>query len=156
MARSAPSRRSSTSSGPGAAAEIRNGASISAAVIGALDPPKLGPSECGDEGHDMRTSSEVRSAVLGAFFHEQDAGRPAVVCYTAGVSAWRARFPDQPGRYAAKHAVTLMLDATMRFAGPRTTAEKVRSQGPSRDGAAGREWREGATRAIENRHRAEV
>jgi hypothetical protein len=91
----------------------------------------------------MKTSSEVRDAVLGAFFHERDAGRPAVACYAAGVSAWRTRFPDQHGRYAAKHAVALILDATMQLRAPeprpRKSAVKVTEHA-----------------AIEHEHRAEV
>jgi hypothetical protein len=100
----------------------------------------------------MRTSSEVRNAVLGAFFRERDAGRPAVDCYTAGVSAWRTRFPDQQGRYAAKHAVTLMLNATMQL--------RVAEPRPTRSAAAivrrAEDVVEAPSEASEHEHRAEV
>ena len=100
----------------------------------------------------MRTSSEVRNAVLAAFFNGRDAGRPAVDCYAAGVSAWRTRFPDHDGRYAAKHAVTLMLDATMqlRVAEPRPTRSAAAIMRRAEDAA------EAPSEAIEHEHRAEV
>jgi hypothetical protein len=106
----------------------------------------------------MRTSSEVRNAVLGAFFHEREAGRPAVGCYTAGVSAWRTRFPDHQGRYAAKHAVTLMLDATMQLRVPEprprrsavTDAEHAAMVRPAADVA------KALREAIENEHRTKT
>ena len=106
----------------------------------------------------MRTSSEVRNAVLGAFFHERDAGRTAVDCYTAGVSAWRTRFPDQQGRYAAKHAVALILDATMQLRVPeprprRSAVKDARHVAMVRPA----EYVAKALReAIENEHRGEV
>jgi hypothetical protein len=51
------------------------------------------------------------SAVLEAFDAAQAAHLPSVVCYRAGVDAWRRAHPDQRPEYAAKQAVDVILAA---------------------------------------------
>ena len=42
----------------------------------------------------------------------KNAGLPPVECYRAGVAAWKRFYPDQAPEYAAKRAVSLILEET--------------------------------------------
>ncbi len=53
------------------------------------------------------------SAVLEAFDAAQAARLLPVICYRAGVEAWRRAHPDQRPEYAAKQAVAVILSATV-------------------------------------------
>lgn len=59
----------------------------------------------------MTIDPQTREAVLAAFNEARSAGRGPADCYRAGVLAWRERHPDQAPDYAAKQAVTIMLEA---------------------------------------------
>jgi hypothetical protein len=51
------------------------------------------------------------SAVLEAFDAAQAAHLPPVICYRAGIEAWRRAHPDQRPEYARKKAVDVILTA---------------------------------------------
>src|SRR6266550_5332521 len=51
------------------------------------------------------------SAVLEAFDAAQAAHLPPVVCYRAGIEAWRRAHPDQRPEYVTKKAVDVILAA---------------------------------------------
>jgi hypothetical protein len=53
------------------------------------------------------TTDRAASAVLAA----REARLPPVICYRAGVEAWRRAHPDQRPEYAAKQAVAVILAA---------------------------------------------
>ena len=55
------------------------------------------------------------SAVLKAFDAAQAARLPPVVCYRAGVEAWRHEHPDQRPEYAARQAVAVILAAKVNL-----------------------------------------
>jgi uncharacterized protein YcbX len=64
--------------------------------------------------HDRETNpttDRAASAVLDAFEAAQEARLPPVICYRAGVEAWRREHPDQRPEYAAKQAVAVILAA---------------------------------------------
>jgi hypothetical protein len=54
-------------------------------------------------------------AVLEAFDAAKAARLPAVICYRAGVEAWRRAHPDQRREYAAKQAVAVILAAKVKL-----------------------------------------
>jgi hypothetical protein len=56
------------------------------------------------------TENSAAQAVLKAFEVARRAGRSSVECYRAGVEAWRRAHPDQSPEYAAKRAVSVILD----------------------------------------------
>ena len=49
--------------------------------------------------------------VLAAFEAAQGNGLPSVDCYRAAVEAWRRVHPDHTAPYAARQAVSIVLDA---------------------------------------------
>ena len=49
--------------------------------------------------------------VLAAFEAAHRNGLPSVICYRAGVEAWRRAHPDHTAPYAARQAVSIVLDA---------------------------------------------
>jgi len=49
--------------------------------------------------------------VLAAFEAAQGNGLPSVDCYRAAVEAWRRAHPDHTAPYAARQAVSIVLDA---------------------------------------------
>src|SRR5260370_1200712 len=51
------------------------------------------------------------SGVLEAFDAAQAAHLPPVICYRAGIEAWRRAHPDQRPEYARKKAVDVILTA---------------------------------------------
>jgi hypothetical protein len=51
------------------------------------------------------TADPAALVVLEAFDAAKAARLPAVICYRAGVEAWRRAHPDQRPEYAAKQAV---------------------------------------------------
>jgi hypothetical protein len=53
--------------------------------------------------------------VLEAFDAAQTARLPPVVCYRAGVDAWRRAHPDQLPKYSALKAVDVILAAKVRL-----------------------------------------
>jgi hypothetical protein len=55
------------------------------------------------------------SAVLEAFDAARAARLPPVVCYRAGVDAWRRAHPDQLPKYTALKAVDVILAAKVRL-----------------------------------------
>jgi hypothetical protein len=57
------------------------------------------------------TADPAASAVLEAFDAAQAARLLPVICYRAGVEAWRRAHPDQRPEYAAKQAVAVILAA---------------------------------------------
>jgi hypothetical protein len=57
------------------------------------------------------TMDPAASAVLEAFDAAQAARLPPVVCYRAGIEAWRRAHPDQMPKYAALQAVDVILAA---------------------------------------------
>jgi hypothetical protein len=59
----------------------------------------------------MIIDPDTRAVVLAAFNEARAAGRAPAECYRAGVLAWRERHPDQAPDYAAKQAVSIMLEA---------------------------------------------
>jgi hypothetical protein len=61
------------------------------------------------------TTDPAASAVLEAFEIAQAARLPHVICYRAGVEAWRRAHPDQRREYAAKQAVAVILAAKVRL-----------------------------------------
>jgi hypothetical protein len=63
-----------------------------------------------DRGPDPMTDPAA-SAVLEAFDAAQAARLPPVVCYRAGIEAWRRAHPDQRPEYATKKAVDVILAA---------------------------------------------
>jgi hypothetical protein len=56
-------------------------------------------------------TDQAASAVLEAFDAAQAARLPHIICYRAGVEAWRRAHPDQRREYAAKQAVAVILAA---------------------------------------------
>jgi len=69
-----------------------------------------------DRGPEPMTDPAA-SAVLEAFEAAQAARLPPVVCYRAGIEAWRRAHPDQRPEYATKKAVDVILTAkvSLRF-----------------------------------------
>jgi hypothetical protein len=61
------------------------------------------------------TMDPAASAVLEAFDAAQAAHLPPVICYRAGVEAWRRAHPDQRREYAAKQAFDVILAAKVRL-----------------------------------------
>jgi hypothetical protein len=61
------------------------------------------------------TTDRAASAVLDAFEAAQEARLPPVICYRAGVEAWRREHPDQRPEYAAKQAVAVILAAKVNL-----------------------------------------
>jgi hypothetical protein len=61
------------------------------------------------------TTDPAASAVLEAFDAAQTARLPPVLCYRAGVDAWRRIHPDQRPKYAALQAVDVILAAKVRL-----------------------------------------
>lgn len=59
----------------------------------------------------MHIDEETKQAVLAAFDTARARGKPSVECYQAGVMAWRERFPDHQGEFAARRAVAIILEA---------------------------------------------
>ena len=57
------------------------------------------------------TTDPAAPAVLEAFDAAQAARLLPVICYRAGVEAWRRAHPDQSREYAAKQAVAVILAA---------------------------------------------
>jgi hypothetical protein len=57
------------------------------------------------------TADPAALVVLEAFDAAKAARLPAVICYRAGVEAWRRAHPDQRPEYAAKQAVAVILTA---------------------------------------------
>ena len=53
--------------------------------------------------------------VISAFGSAQNAARPTVECYRAGVAAWRRFHPDQTHQYASLKAVAVILEATVKL-----------------------------------------
>ena len=49
--------------------------------------------------------------VLAAFEAAHASGLPSVDCYRAAVEAWRRAHPDHTAPYAARQAVSIVLDA---------------------------------------------
>jgi hypothetical protein len=62
-----------------------------------------------------QTTDHAASAVLETFDAAKAARLPAVICYRAGVEAWRHAHPDQRREYAAKQAVAVILAAKVRL-----------------------------------------
>jgi hypothetical protein len=63
-------------------------------------------------GTRVQVNTNVTEAVLSAFRSAKEAGLPTVECYRAGVDAWKRFYPDQAPEYAAKRAVSLILEET--------------------------------------------
>ena len=61
------------------------------------------------------TTDPAASAVLEAFDAAQAAHLPSVICYRAGVDAWRRIHPDQEPKYAALQAVDVILAAKVKL-----------------------------------------
>jgi hypothetical protein len=57
------------------------------------------------------TMDPAASVVLEAFGAGQAARLSPVVCYRAGIEAWRGAHPDQMPKYAALRAVDVILAA---------------------------------------------
>jgi hypothetical protein len=53
----------------------------------------------------------VSQAVLEAFDAAREGGRAPWECYRAGVMAWRKTFPDHQHQFAARRAVSVILEA---------------------------------------------
>ena len=74
-----------------------------------------GPFGLHDEGRPVARIDPAASAVLEAFEAAQEARLPPVVCYRAGIEAWRRAHPDQMPKYAALQAVDVILAAKVRL-----------------------------------------
>ena len=74
-----------------------------------------GPFGLHDEGRPVARIDPAASAVLDAFEAAQEARLPPVVCYRAGIGAWRRSYPDQRHEYAAQKAVAVILAAKVRL-----------------------------------------
>ena len=61
------------------------------------------------------TTDAAAADVIAAFEAAQEAGRPTVRCYLAGVEAWRRAHPDQRPEYAAHQAVAVIHAAKVRL-----------------------------------------
>ena len=53
---------------------------------------------------------DAAADVLAAFEAAQGGGLPTVDCYRAAVDAWRHAHPDHAATYAARQAVSIILD----------------------------------------------
>ncbi len=60
-------------------------------------------------------TDQAAAAGLEAFDAAQAARLLPVICYRAGVEAWRRAHPDQRPEYAAKQAVAVILAAKVRL-----------------------------------------
>jgi hypothetical protein len=67
-----------------------------------------------DRGPDPM-ADPAAAAVLEAFDAAQAARLPHVICYRAGIEAWRRVHPHQRPEYAAKQAVDVILAAKVRL-----------------------------------------
>ena len=74
-----------------------------------------GPFGLHDEGRPVARIDPAASAVLEAFEAAQEARLPPVVCYRAGIGAWRRSYSDQRHEYAAQKAVAVILAAKVRL-----------------------------------------
>ena len=61
------------------------------------------------------TTDDAAADVLAAFRSAQNAAKPPVECYRAGVAAWRRFHPDQAREYASMQAVAVILKATVKL-----------------------------------------
>jgi hypothetical protein len=59
----------------------------------------------------VEVDRKLADAVIDAFRTALESGRRSAECYRAGVEAWRERHPDHSRQFAAKQAVSIMLDA---------------------------------------------
>jgi hypothetical protein len=59
----------------------------------------------------MDFGEDVKRAVLEAFDAARASGKPSWECYRAGVMAWRKSFPAHQHEFAARRAVSVILEA---------------------------------------------